>query len=74
MDSDGSNERQVAPSGGNSHGSSFSPDGGWIAFTAYFDIPGDINGCEIYTMRTDGSDLRRLTDNDYCDYQPRWGP
>jgi hypothetical protein len=25
-------------------------------------------------MKIDGSNLRRLTDNDYCDYQPRWGP
>ena len=25
-------------------------------------------------IRIDGTDLRRLTDNDYCDYQPRWGP
>jgi len=24
-------------------------------------------------MRVDGSDIRQLTDNDYCDYQPRWG-
>ncbi len=74
MQSDGSNLRQVSPQGGNSQGPSFSPDGGWIAFTAYFDKMNDINGCEIYIMRVDGSDLRRLTNNDYCDYQPRWGP
>ena len=30
-------------------------------------------GCEIYIMRTDGTDVRRLTDNDTCDWQPRWG-
>ncbi len=74
MNADGSNEHKVSPSGGNSQGPSFSPDGQWIAFTAYFDHFNDINGCEIYIMRIDGSDLRRLTDNDYCDYQPRWGP
>ncbi|GAB4503130.1 MAG: hypothetical protein Fur0043_01220 [Anaerolineales bacterium] len=74
MNADGSNLRQLTPSGGNSQGPSFSPDGRWVAFTAYFDHPGDIHGCEIYLIRTDGTDLRRLTDNDYCDYQPRWGP
>ena len=74
MNAAGSNPHKVAPPGGNSQGPSFSPDGTWIAFTAYFDMPHDDNGCEIYIMRTDGSDLRRLTNNDYCDYQPRWGP
>ena len=71
---DGTGLREVSPAGGNSQGPSFSPDGRWIAFTAYFDNPNDINGCEIYIMRVDGTDLRRLTNNDYCDYQPRWGP
>ena len=52
----------------------FSPDGKWIVFTAYFDHYGDDHGCEIYIIRIDGTDLRRLTDNNYCDYQPRWGP
>jgi len=74
MESDGSNARQLTPTGGNSQGPSFSPDGKWVAFTAYFDNYEDIHGCEIYIIRTDGTDLRRLTNNDYCDYQPRWGP
>lgn len=74
MNADGSNAHQISPPGGNSQGPSFSPDGRWIAFTAYFDRFNDVNGCEIYIMRTDGTDLRRLTNNDYCDYQPRWGP
>ena len=73
MNSDGSNQRQISPGGGNSQGPSFSPDGKWIAFTAYIDKY-EVHGCEIYIMRVDGTDLRRLTDNDYCDYQPRWGP
>jgi tricorn protease len=74
MNADGSNARQVSPAGGNGQGPSFSPDGQWIAFTAYYDHPGDDHGCEIYVVRLNGSDLRRLTNNDYCDYQPRWGP
>lgn len=74
MNADGTNARVLSPAGGNSQGPSFSPDGKWVAFTAYFDHPGDDHGCEIYIVRVDGTDLRRLTNNDYCDYQPRWGP
>jgi len=74
MNVDGSNARQLTPGGGNSQGPSFSPDGRWVVFTAYFDHYGEDHGCELYIIRTDGTDLRRLTDNDYCDYQPRWGP
>lgn len=74
MNSDGSNLKQLSPSGGNSQGPSFSPDGQWVAFTAYFDSIGNNNGCEIYIIRIDGSQLRKLTNNSYCDWQPRWGP
>lgn len=59
--------------GGNSVGPSFSPDGNWIAFTAYFDHMYEPDGCEIYIMTVTGERLTRLTDNDYCDWQPRWG-
>jgi TolB protein len=82
MNADGSNARMLSPTGGNSQGPSISPDGQWVAFTSYFDKYGEDNGCEIYIMRIDGSDPstnsgqapRRLTNNEYCDYQPRWGP
>jgi TolB protein len=60
--------------GGNNLAPSYSPDGNWITFTSYRDLYGDDNGCEIYIMRVDGTDIRRLTNNGYCDYQPRWGP
>ncbi len=74
MSADGSNTRQLTPTGGNSQGPSISPDGQWVVFTAYFDHYGDDHGCEIYVIRANGTDLRRLTNNSYCDYQPRWGP
>ena len=74
MNADGTGTRQLTPTGGNSQGPSISPDGKWVVFTAYFDNYGDDHGCEIYVIRTNGTDLRRLTNNDYCDYQPRWGP
>lgn len=60
--------------GGNNLAPNFSPDGQWIAFTSYRDHVGDENGCEIYIMRIDGSQVTRLTNNDYCDWQPNWGP
>lgn len=74
MNADGSNARILTPTGGNSQGPSISPDGQWVAFTSYYAHYGEDHGCEIYIIRADGTDLRRLTDNDYCDYQPRWGP
>ena len=74
MNADGSDEHQIGRTGGDSQGPSFSPDGHWVVFTAYFDHYRSVNGCEIYIMRIDGSDLRRLTNNAYCDWQPRWGP
>lgn len=74
MAPDGSNLRQIGKTGGNSLAPAFSPDSQWVVFTGYLDRYRDLQGCELYIMRRDGSDLRRLTDNDYCDYQPRWGP
>lgn len=60
--------------GANAQGVSFSPDGLWIAFTAYTNVAAkDQASCEIFIMRADGSDVRQLTNNKYCDYQPRWG-
>jgi TolB protein len=60
--------------GGNNLAPSFSPDGAWITFMSYTDNFGDNNGCEIYIMRNDGTNVKRLTNNNYCDWQPRWGP
>lgn len=59
--------------GGDNVAPSFSPDGNWITFMSYRDHFWDEYGCEIYIMRVDGSDIRRLTTNDTCDWQPRWG-
>ena len=74
MDSDGNNLHQVSPIGMNAQGASLSPDGNWIAYTAYTNVAAqDQASCEIFIMRVDGTDVRQLTDNNYCDYQPRWG-
>lgn len=73
FDLDGENLTQITD-GLNNLAPSFSPDGQWITFMSYRDHPLQDLGCEIYVMRADGSDVRRLTDNDICDWQPRWGP
>jgi Tol biopolymer transport system component len=73
MDLNGNNLTQLTD-GTNAQGVSFSPDGNWIAFTAYTNVAArDQASCEIFIMRADGTDVRQLTDNSYCDYQPRWG-
>jgi len=71
---DGGDPVQLTPAGGNSQGPSFAPDGQWVAFTAYFNEIGKDDGCEIYIINVDGTHLTRLTNNSYCDWQPRWGP
>ncbi len=55
---------QAAAKEGSLH-PSWSPDGLWVAFQS--DRDGDH---EIYVVRTDGSGLRRLTDNDTEDAMP----
>jgi Tol biopolymer transport system component len=66
---DGSGAWERLTNGGGNLAPSYSPDGNWIAFTSY--RAG--SDAEIWVMRLDGSDPRQLTDNDYADWQPRWG-
>jgi hypothetical protein len=73
MNSNGSNLIELYSSG-NVQAPSFSPNDKWVAFTGYIDKMGNENGCEIYILKIIGEDLTRLTNNDYCDWQPRWGP
>jgi len=64
---------QIITEGGDNLAPSFSPDGKWITFMSYRDNFWDPDGCEIYVIRLSDGYTRRLTDNNYCDYQPRWG-
>ena len=69
-DPDGSNPRVVAASPGEPEGApAWSPDGSTIAFSSRRD-----GNWEIYTVRPDGTDLRRLTRNEAFDAAPAWSP
>jgi TolB protein len=73
MDSDGSNFEPLTTAGRNL-APHFSPDDKWITFTSYRDMGDDPNGCEIYIMKLEDKSAFRLTNNRFCDWQPRWGP
>ncbi|MEZ0578331.1 DUF5050 domain-containing protein [Nocardioides sp. MH1] len=70
MNPDGTGVRQITSSAGDSLDPSYSPDGTHIVFTSDRD---GIN--DIYTMRSDGSDVVRLTDNGPVgDVTPSYSP
>jgi TolB protein len=55
---------------------SWSPDGNWIAFareTAANKPPGQHSSADIYVMRADGTDIRRVVGTDDYDHWPSWG-
>lgn len=69
-DADGKNKVQVVQvSGQYCHQPAWSPDGEWIAFAS--DRDGNI---ELYKVRSDGTDLTRLTSEPGIDCRPRWSP
>lgn len=68
---DGSGYR-VIREGFDSVSPSYSPDGRWLVFTEYRP-EGEEKPGEIYIIRTDGSDARRLTNNARTDWLPFWG-
>ena len=51
------------------YGTSWSPDGRWIAFVADYEEPGNV---DIYRVAADGSALSRLTHRKGADAHPHW--
>ncbi len=84
MNADGSGNEQLTPFSDEIAGS-WSPDGAWIAFASgrhggsggmTFDAGGQSSSgnFEIYMIRADGSEERRLTDDPGQDLYPAWSP
>ncbi len=50
-----------------------SPDGDWVAFlVSSLDKEANRRRSDIWVVRTDGTDLRRLTTHEAADFNPRW--
>jgi dipeptidyl aminopeptidase/acylaminoacyl peptidase len=78
MNADGSNQVRLTNDGGKvrdlvldevDQNPAWSPDGTRIAFDSSRD-----DQFEIYSMRADGTDVRRLTDHQSLDAAPAWSP
>ena len=71
MNADGSNQtRLTATKGGGYYGSSFSPDGKWIAFQGRPDNT-EVRD-RVYVVASDGSGLMQVSDSSYGAEGPRW--
>jgi len=74
---DGTNPRGLTKGGiggvnGGDTSPAFSPDGHWVAFERAVDFDSGKGG--LFVIRTDGSGLRRLTDDTLGAGYPRWSP
>jgi TolB protein len=68
ISADGTNRRHLTDLPGD-WTAALSPDGTRIAWSR-----DGGNGRDIYIMQADGSDVRRLTGNDFSSYHPSWSP
>ena len=74
MNADGSERTQITFfSSGQTGEPKWSPDGEHIVYYSESGEDGQLER-EIYIMRADGTDIRRLTDNDTWDLRPKFSP
>ena len=76
MNTDGSDQEQVTHGDDPAYGPFWSPDGKWIAFNVTagnLEQPGSSNE-DIWVIRTDGSDEKRITDDPSPDTVHGWLP
>ena len=75
---DGTGLRQLTRYRGKDYEAQWSPDGQYIAFSSARGNPADDDYTndygQLYVMRTDGSDLRQLTDGEGVNFAPAWSP
>jgi TolB protein len=80
---DGTDLRRLTRTPGLDAHLAWSPDGQWIAFASgrmgFLDElllhPDNVQGnAEIFVMRADGSNIRKLTENQWEDSTPTWKP
>jgi Tol biopolymer transport system component len=80
---DGTDLRRLTNTPGNDAHNAWSPDGEWIAFTTARGGFKDESALhpynpqpygDLYVMRSDGSDVRMLTDDQFEDGTPAWLP
>jgi Tol biopolymer transport system component len=78
---DGTGLRRLTNSPGNDAHNAWSPDGEWIAFTSArggFKDESPLHPYnpqsygDLYVMRADGTDVRKLTDDQFEDGTPTW--
>jgi TolB protein len=81
MNADGGNRRQLTESGAaavdasGSGSPAWSPDGELIAYSSSGEaVAEDQRDLDIYVMRADGSEMRRLTSDRVPDGAPAWSP
>ncbi|MBN1196590.1 MAG: S9 family peptidase [Candidatus Aminicenantes bacterium] len=56
-------------------GNQVSPDGGWVVFVLRrTDLDANRGRTDLWMMRSDGRDLKRLTTHPAADYSPLWAP